>query len=173
VDYVFFDEVSMLSARDLYRINYQLAHTFNKPDVPFGGMNMVFCGDFAQLPPVPGGESISLYSHTIGAIGTTLRSQESAIGKALWHQITTVVILRKNMRQRSQSAEDAKLRTALENMWYKVCTPDDLNFLHSRMSSHLPDRACITDKIFRDVPMITALNVHKDEINLIGAERFA
>ena len=55
VDYVFFDEVSMLSARDLYRISYQLAHTFNKPELPFGGMNMVFCGDFAQLPPVPGG----------------------------------------------------------------------------------------------------------------------
>jgi hypothetical protein len=36
VDYVFFDEVSMLSARDLYRISYQLAHTFNKPEVPFG-----------------------------------------------------------------------------------------------------------------------------------------
>ena len=147
MDYVFFDEVSMLSARDLYRINYQLAHTFNKSDVPFGGMSMVFCGDFAQLPPVPGGESMSLYSHTIGAIGTTLRSQESAIGKALWHQITTVVILRKNMRQRSQSAEDAKLRTALENMWYKACTPDDLNFLHFHVSSCLPGRACITDKI--------------------------
>ena len=70
VDYVFFDEVSMLSARDLYRISYQLAHTFNKPEAPFGGMNMVFCGDFAQLPPVPGGESKSLYSHTIGALGT-------------------------------------------------------------------------------------------------------
>ncbi len=47
VDYVFFDEVSMLLARDLYRISYQLAHTFNKSEAPFGGMNMVFCGDFA------------------------------------------------------------------------------------------------------------------------------
>jgi len=43
---------------------------------------MVFCGDFAQLPP---GESKSLYSHTIGALGTSLASQEEAIGKALWH----------------------------------------------------------------------------------------
>ena len=43
VDYVFFDEVSMLSARDLYRINTQLAKVFGVSDIPFGGLNMVFC----------------------------------------------------------------------------------------------------------------------------------
>jgi len=32
---------------------------------------------------VPGGESKSLYSCTIGALGTSLASQEEAIGKAL------------------------------------------------------------------------------------------
>ena len=173
VDYVFFDEVSMLSARDLYRISYQLAHTFNKPEAPFGGMNMVFCGDFAQLPPVPGGESKSLYSRTIGALGTSLASQEEAIGKALWHQITTVVILRQNMRQRTQSKQDGQLRTALENMRYKSCTPADIDFLYSCVSSTLPDRASVTDAGFIGVPIITALNIHKDEINAIGAERFA
>ena len=173
VDYVFFDEVSMLSARDLYRISYQLAHTFNKPEAPFGGMNMVFSGDFAQLPPVPGGESKSLYSHTIGALGTSLSSQEEAIGKALWHQITTVIILRQNMRQRTQSEQDSRLRTALENMRYKSCTPADIDFLYSRISSAHPDRVTVANENFIRVPIITALNIHKDEINAIGAERFA
>ena len=32
-----------------------------------------------------------------------------------WHQVTTVVILKENMRQKTQTAEDNKLRTALEN----------------------------------------------------------
>jgi len=54
--------------------------------------------------------------------------QESAIGKALWHQVTTVVILRENMRQKSQSPEDAKFRKALENMRYKACTQEDIEF---------------------------------------------
>ena len=173
VDYVFFDKVSMLSARDLYRISYQLAHTFNKPEEPFGGMNMVFSGDFAQLPPVPGGESKSLYSRTIGALGTSLASQEEAIGKALWHQVTTVVILRQNMRQRTQSEQDSRLRSALENMRYKSCTPADIDFLYSRISSVLPGRVTVADNDFIGVPIITALNIHKDEINAIGAERFA
>ena len=66
-----------------------------------------------------------LYSGTVGTqlmSRMTVQGQEAAIGKALWHQVTTVVILRKNMRQKTQTAEDAKLRTALENMRYAACT---------------------------------------------------
>ena len=93
VEYVFFDEVSMLSAQDLYRINAQLANVCGVDDIPFGGLNMVFSSDFAQLPPAVGREHVSLYSRSIGAVASNKKSQEEAIGKALWHQITTVVIL--------------------------------------------------------------------------------
>ena len=57
------------------------------------------------------------------------RDQESMIGKILWHQITTVVILTRNMRQTKMSEEDKKFRTALNNMRYAACTEDDLEFL--------------------------------------------
>ena len=77
---------------------------------------MVFSGDFAQLPPAVGGEHVFLFSRTIGTVSTDVKSQEEVIGKALWHQITTVVILRQNMHQKKQSKEDTKLRAALENM---------------------------------------------------------
>ena len=173
VEYVFFDEVSMLSARDMYRINAQLAKVFDRADIPYGGLNMVFSGDFAQLPPAIGGEHVSLYSRTIGSISTDLKSQEEAVGKALWHQVTTVVILRQNMRQKKQSIEDAKLRTALENMRYKACTVEDINFLRTCISSNLPDCPSICDRIFRDVSIITGTNLQKDEINRLGALRFA
>src|SRR6266404_2848065 len=98
VDYVFLDEVSMLSCHDMYRISAQMAKASNDHDLPFGGKNIILAGDFAQLPPVAGKEASSLYS---GFIGTQIYShlkafeQESAIGKALWHQFTTVIILRK------------------------------------------------------------------------------
>ena len=173
VEYVFFDEVSMLSARDMYRINTQLAKVLDRADIPFGGLNMVFSGDFAQLPPAVGGEHVSLYSRRIGSLSTDIKSQEEAVGKALWHQVTTVVILRQNMRQKTQSIEDAKLRTALENMRYKACTVEDINFLRTRISSNLPDCASICDRVFRDVSIITGTNLHKDEINKLGALRFA
>ena len=83
-EYIFFDEVSMLSARDMYRINVQLAKIFEIAHMPFGGLNMTFCGDFAQLPPAVGGENVSLYSRSIGSVSTDIKSQEEAVGKALW-----------------------------------------------------------------------------------------
>ena len=173
VDYVFLDEVSMLSARDMYRISAQLAKVFGVPDIPFGGMNMVFSGNFAQLPPAMGGENVSLYGRFIGSLSTDIKSQEELIGKALWHQISTIVILRENMRQRTQTPNDAKLRTVLENMRYKSCTPDDILFLKSRISSSVPNRPSVCDDNFRNISIITARNLHKDEINHVGAMRFA
>ena len=62
VQYVFLDEVSMLSCCDMYLISARLAHIMNNLDVPFGGLNIIFAGDFTQLPPVIGHEHASLYS---------------------------------------------------------------------------------------------------------------
>ncbi|KAF8223292.1 hypothetical protein L208DRAFT_1060552, partial [Tricholoma matsutake] len=163
----------MLSCHDLYRISSQLAFALNVPDEPFGGLSMVFSGDFSQLPPVVGGENSLLYSHTIGAIASKQWSQEEAVGKALWHQVTTVVILWQNMRQNSQTPEDSKFCTALENMRYKACTPADISFLQTLVSSNIPGQKSICDPEFRNVSIITALNVHKDEINRLGSQRFA
>ena len=63
---MFLDEVSMLSYHDMYRVSAQMAKAFNVHDKPFGGKNMIFSGDFAQLPLVNGREAASLYSGTIG-----------------------------------------------------------------------------------------------------------
>ena len=173
VHYVFLDEVSMLSCRDMYLISARLARVMNNLDAPFGGLNFIFAGDFAQLPPVIGHEHASLYSRSVGMKATSLRDQEAAIGKALWHQVTTVVVLRQNMRQQMQSAEDAKFREALANMRYKACSPSDIAFLRTRISSELPGRASVNQKEFRNISIITNLNSQKDEINRLGSLRFA
>ena len=71
----------------------QLSKARNVADLPFGAINVIFAGDFAQLPPVGGG---SLYQRMVGtSVDTshTLKGQQAAIGKALWHQVTAVVIL--------------------------------------------------------------------------------
>ncbi|KIM74021.1 hypothetical protein PILCRDRAFT_80473, partial [Piloderma croceum F 1598] len=101
-------------------------------NAPFGGINFIFAGDFAQLPPAM--NAPPLYSGDVGTqveSSQTVRGQEAAIGKALWHQVTTVVILRQNMRQSKQSPEDTMMRTALENMRYKSCTSEDIDNVFS------------------------------------------
>jgi hypothetical protein len=173
VDYIFIDEVSMLSCHDLYKINAQLTKALNVHDLPFGGINMILAGDFAQLPPVGGAP---LYS---GMVGTQVDSgvkplyQEAAIGKALWHQVTTVVILRENMRQKTQTTEDAALRTALVNMRYGACTPDDIKFLRSRIAGKRYNQPHVFSKEFRNVAIICGIHSQKDMINQLGCERFA
>ena len=173
VDYIFLDEVSMLSALDLYKISAQLCRILNKPNMPFGGINITFAGDFAQLPPPLGGENVSLYSRTIGRHATSLKSQKEAMGRSLWHQVTTIVILRKNMRQHKNSTEDDKFRRCLNNMRYKDCSVEDIQFLRSHITSLHANRASICDDNFRNISIITAKNAQKDEINRIGCLRFA
>jgi hypothetical protein len=173
VEYVFFDEVSMLSARDLYRINQQLAKITGNKDVPFGGLNFIFAGDFAQLPPAVGGESSSLYSRNIGRIANKIGPQEAAIGKAIWHQVTTVVILRENMRQKIQSKADQAFRKALENMRYKDCTKTDIAFLNTRVCGEERDKPHINETTFRNVAVITGRHIEKDVFNEVGCLRWA
>src|SRR4051794_33755360 len=173
VDYIFLDEVSMLGCLDMYRISSQLAKARSIHDVPFGGVNMIFAGDFAQLPPVG---ATSLYSGSVGTqadSGLTSESQMTAIGKALWHQVTTVVILRENMRQRTQTPDDAAFRTALVNMRYGACTPADIKFLRSRIAGRRPEQPNVAAKNFRNVAIICGVHTHKDMINQLGCQRFA
>jgi hypothetical protein len=102
-----------------------------------------------------------------------MRGQETAIGKALWHQVTTVVILRKNMCQQSQTADDAALRTALVNMRYGACTAQDIKFLRSRICGPHPEQPKVSSKEFRNVPIICGVHTQKDMINQLGCQRFA
>ena len=129
--------------------------------------------DFAQLPPAIGQEHAALYRRTVGRNSVHVRDQEAAVGKALWHQVTTVVILRQNMRQRQQSLQDAQLLQALTNMCYKACTAEDVAFLRARISSQSPGRPSLISNEFRNVSIITALNVHEDEINRLGTLQFS
>ncbi|KAJ7161113.1 hypothetical protein C8R46DRAFT_859175, partial [Mycena filopes] len=134
---------------------------------------MVVAGDFAQLPPMTG---LSLYSGKVTlnvSDAMDQRNQNAVWGKILWHQFNTVVILRQNMRQQKQTAEDDKLRQALENMRYGACTKDDIEFLESRIAGFRPENPKLGGKAIRNVSIITARNSQKDALNSLGAVRFS
>lgn len=55
IDVLIVDEVSMMS-KNLFTVLDFVAKKFRKSDKPFGGIQVVFSGDFYQLPPVNTGE---------------------------------------------------------------------------------------------------------------------
>ena len=71
------------------------------------------------------------------------------------------------------TAEDAKMRTVLENMRYAACTPEDIKFLKSRIAGRCSYQIKLSDKEFRNVSIITALNAQKDRINELESACFA
>ncbi|KAJ7661750.1 hypothetical protein B0H17DRAFT_953470, partial [Mycena rosella] len=77
------------------------------------------------------------------------------------------------LRQKDQTPLDTHMRTALENMQYAACTLDDIAFLRSHVASNRPDHLHLDTEDYRNVSMITALNIHKDTINKLGMEHFA
>ena len=83
------------------------------------------------------------------------------------------MILRQNICQKTQSSEDACFRTALENMRYAQCTPDDIEFLKTLIAGKITGQPNIARKRFRNVSIITELNSRKDQLNKLGSLRFA
>src|SRR5579859_2426352 len=50
--YMIINEVSMLSCQTMVSLNAQLMKIENHPTVTFGGVNLIFFGDFLQFPAV-------------------------------------------------------------------------------------------------------------------------
>jgi len=173
VEYIFIDEISMIACHELYSISARLAQITGKHDAPFGGMNFVLAGDFGQLPPVFGSPLFDGQVERYVNSRMSVRSQETVIGKVLWHQITTVVMLVENMRQKTQTEADGKLRTALENMRYASCTPEDIAFLRTLIAGRCETSPRLSDPRFRNVSIITVRNNQRDRINEEGSRRFA
>lgn len=78
---VFIDEISMLSAAILGKINYLLQQITGIYDQVFGGLHIILCGDFRQLPPV---RATPCYTVPINQLG----------GPILWQSIDYFPLVR-------------------------------------------------------------------------------
>lgn len=172
VGYILLDEHSMLDCRALCAISARCCEALGCYEKPFGGLNVILSGDFAQLPPVKGS---SLYSRNVTLHQTarqTVAQQEATIGKHIWLQFTTVVILTQNMRQTATDADEMAFRTALENLRWHACTDADIALLRKRLAGSSEDLS-VDAAGYKNVSIITAKNRDKDQINASCSARFA
>src|SRR5437762_9406258 len=85
--YLIIDEVSMMDSKMLVDLNTNLGATKSSRDVYFGGVNVIFMGDFLQLPTI---SCLDVYIATLS---------EWEYGHQLWRSINAIILLTEQMRQ--------------------------------------------------------------------------
>jgi hypothetical protein len=98
VDYLFIDEVSMIGSHFLCQISEALTAAKGNTSA-FGGINIIFANDFAQLPPVGDDWLYAHLSTKTLSRSATKSGQKIIFGKLLWYSVKTVVILTEIKRQ--------------------------------------------------------------------------
>ena len=166
VDYLFIDEISMVSCELLLTISTQLQIAKSSEDA-FGGVNLIFAGDFAQLPPVGG---TRLYADIESRRATGWRSNKKAIsGYSLWQSVETVITLTRPMRQSGDN--NAEFVELLARLREGKCTDEDHRTLSKRVVRRASDSLQTAD--WDGCPIIVSGNAVRDALNALAVEEFA
>lgn len=104
------DEISMMSPALLEKLNF-IGKQIRNSNKPFGGMQLIFCGDFCQLPPV---------------------QSDFCFKFSIWEElITHTVYLTENMRQQN----DPTFKNLLSEVRLGKITPQNVKLLETRIGA--------------------------------------
>ncbi|KAG2146372.1 uncharacterized protein EDB93DRAFT_1240853 [Suillus bovinus] len=143
----------MISCNFLTKIHNALVDVKGNT-APFGGINIIFARDFAQLSPVTGKQ---LYAHLDLRCCATTQGQKSIFGRLLWLSISTVVLSTKIIRQ--SGPENKRFVESLTCLHEgKLITTSAGNTNHCK---------------WKDAPIIVCDNESKDELNIRMMTAFA
>jgi hypothetical protein len=120
--YMVIDEISMLDCKVMEHLHMQLSIVKANPETSFGGVNIIFFGDFLQLPAV---RNPDLY----------VDNPNWGLGHRLWRSLNAVVILKEQMRQ----AGDPIYAAILSRIRLRVPTDEDIEILRRRIGARLPN----------------------------------
>lgn len=136
------DEVSMMSVR-LFELLEFIARETRSSKKPFGGLQVVFCGDFLQLPPVAGPGSCS-------------RDAMFAFTSRLWkHVFKRQYLLTKVYRQ-----SDAVFANVLREARVGQLSEQSFRLLQAREGAELPEDGIVPTKLYS-----TKKNVARENLN--------
>jgi hypothetical protein len=165
VDYLIIDEVSMIGCKLLLEIHEALCEAKENTEL-FGGINIVFVGDFAQLPPVG---DIKLYSRLHNNKIGTMKGQRNVFGKLLWLSVSKVIILKELVRQ--DVHDDFEFTNLLNRLRTGSCIQADYEFLNSKLLRHT--KTDFSNSTWAQAPILVSNNDTKDSLNLECARSFA
>jgi hypothetical protein len=123
VRFLVVDEISMATCALLGQMGKRMQRIKNKPDLVFGGVNLIALGDFGQFPP-PTRYSKPLYDDSASLVA----AKTTQYGRLVWTRLTHVVLLHQQMR-----VENDRWNQMLERSRYAVCTEEDRQFILKRL----------------------------------------
>ena len=150
VNLLIIDEYSFLSVATIDALDRRLRIVFpRKSNVPFGGMNIVLCGDPAQLPPV---RAQPTYAYT----GAT------SYVAARFHLFNKVVELDQPFRQSGNDATQVRFRALLARVANCEASEDDWKWLQSRAPNNLSEEE---NRAFDNNKHVVSTNSARHAIN--------
>ncbi len=118
-DILIIDEVSMLSAEFIDKLDYVGRSVRRTPDSPFGGLQIIFSGDFLQLPPVKAKWVF-----------------ESIVWKEMATATENTSALQSFILEEPKRYNDLDWFHKLMRFRKAQHTPEDVKFLHSRVKAY-------------------------------------
>lgn len=156
------DEDSMVSKEFLALISYHLQvgrAGLNDSALPFGGLNIMICGDFCQFPPVQGRERAALFTPPAPNASDTEKA-----GWALFQQFDKCVLLKEQKR-----VTDPIWSGFLGRLRLGTVTSEDLMMLKGLILK--PDSMKNLDSSWSTAKLVTPRHAVKDKWNLRALEK--
>jgi hypothetical protein len=157
VKYLLIDEVSLLSLQLLVQIDHALRYAKEKPDQWFGGVHLMFAGDFYQFPPVGGS---TLYCPIAAYAGQSDAEIQKRLGRLAWKTLNIVITLSKQERMKG----DIEYGLAVNQLRVRKCMEEDVELFNSRLmkTSTNPDGMDLTPVSTADgTAIVTTNEIHK------------
>ncbi|CAF4499574.1 unnamed protein product [Rotaria sp. Silwood2] len=163
VEYLLIDEMSMVGLNLLAKLNRIICSAKHvDPQVPFGGVNVIFFGDYLQYRPVydaPLHTDFSLPSkEKLGKLPTEKEIQQR-VARSLILQINCVVKLTQQMR-----TEDPRYLQLLERLRHGQCNYDDYELLLTRVIGQ-PSVGSLHDSPWNKAPILVFRNEVRTQLN--------
>jgi hypothetical protein len=161
VDIVLVDEASLLSAQLLCEIDHALRYAKERPNEWFGGVTMIFAGDFYQYPPVVG---TALYTPILMYAGQSNDEIQRRLGRMAWKTVDTVVELSEQQRMK----HDPEYASAVQRLRTRQCHLEDMELFNSRLmkSTARPDGIDMGTAENCDAAAIVNTNLLREVLNM-------
>ncbi|CAM4849910.1 unnamed protein product, partial [Rotaria magnacalcarata] len=175
INYCLIDEISMVGyhmlAR-LHKITTIAKHT--QPSIPFGGVNMIFLGDFVQYPPVldrPLYLNLLSPNHNVDdtldfrkqnekRLNVSERDIQCKVGRALWLQVNKVFFLIEQMRNK-----DPVFMVMQSRLRIGQCNNEDYELLCKRVVSLENDIKSLREPPWNSATILVFRNEIRTNIN--------